>query len=135
VIDTSNPITARDGHVEFLDLPAGLTAAQYQQRILGDVRLVKAFNAICASEIDELAEPSGDDRVAILFAGDDPSAKETSARLIEDADFIPVDAGGLGDASILEPTSVEDALPVLTEREARGLVGDRLTANRIGQTE
>lgn len=135
VIDTSNPIRVRDGRVEFLDLPDGSTAARHQQRILGDVRLVKAFNAICASEIDELAERRGDERAAILFAGDDPSAKETAARLIADANFVPVDAGELADAAILEPTSIDDGLPVLTEREARGLVGSRLAANRVGQEE
>lgn len=126
VIDTSNPIAVRDGHVEFLGLPDGVTAAQYQQRVLGDVRLVKAFSAICASEIDELAERTGDERAAILFTGDDPSAKETAARLIADANFVPVDGGGLADASILDPASVEEALPVLTEREARKLLGDRV---------
>lgn len=124
VIDTSNPITMRDGRVEFLDLPDGSTAAQHQQRILGDVRLVKAFNAICASEIDELAERTGDERAAILLAGDDASAKETVARLIADANFVPVDVGALADASILEPTSTEDPLPVLTEPEARRLLGE-----------
>jgi predicted dinucleotide-binding enzyme len=127
VIDTSNPITVRDGQVEFLDIPDGLTAAQYQQLTLGDVRLVKAFNAICASEIDELATRTGDDRAAILIAGDDPTAKETTARLIADANFVPIDVGGLADASILEPASIEDGLPVVTEREARDLVRDRLT--------
>jgi hypothetical protein len=82
VIDTSNPIAVRDGHVEFLDLPDDLTAAQHQQRTLGDVRLVKAFNAICASEIDELAERTDDERAAVLLAGDDPRAMDTAARLI-----------------------------------------------------
>jgi hypothetical protein len=135
VVDTSNPITVRDGRVEFLDLPDGSTAAEYQQRILGEVRLVKAFNAVCASEIGELAERSGNERVAILFAGDDASAKETAARLIADANFVPVDAGGLADASILEPSSIEDALPVLTEREARDLVRDRSSTNRVEQKE
>lgn len=43
VIDTSNPITVREGQVEFLDIPGGLTAAQYQRHTLGNVRLVKAF--------------------------------------------------------------------------------------------
>lgn len=42
VIDTSNPITVRDERVEFLDVPGGLTAAQYQQLTLGEGRLVKA---------------------------------------------------------------------------------------------
>jgi len=122
VIDTSNPIAVRDGRVEFLDLPEGLTAAQYQQRTLGDVRLVKAFNAICASEIEELATRMGEERVAVLLAGDDPTAKETAAGLIEDANFVPVDVGDLADAAVLEPASTEEAPPVLTEREARLLV-------------
>jgi predicted dinucleotide-binding enzyme len=127
VIDTSNPITVRDGQVQFLDIPGGVTAAQHQQSTLGDVRLVKAFNAICASSIDELAARTSDGRAAILLVGDDPAAKETAARLVEDANFVPVDVGALADAAILEPISTEDALPVLTEREARRLVPDRAT--------
>jgi hypothetical protein len=132
VIDTSNPITVRDGRVEFLEIDEGMTAAEHQQRTLADTRLVKAFNAICASEIEELAEREGDERVAILLAGDDEPAKETAMRLIVDAHFTPVDVGALADASVLEPTSVEDVLPVLTEAEAGRLVRDRVTPEKRG---
>lgn len=66
--------------------------------------------------------------MAVLLAGDDPAAKETAAELIADANFVPVDVGGLADAPILEPTSTEESLPVLTERGARSLLRDR-TAN------
>jgi predicted dinucleotide-binding enzyme len=95
VIDTSNPITVRDGQVDFLDIPRGVTAAQHQQPTLGDVRLVKALNGICASSIDELAARTGDERVAVLLAGDDSAAKETAARLIADANSVPVDVATL----------------------------------------
>jgi predicted dinucleotide-binding enzyme len=88
---------------------------------------VKAFYTICASKIDELADRTGEERPAILFAGDDASAKGTPVRLIADANFVPVDTGALADASIFEPSSIEDALPVLTEHEARRLVPDRAT--------
>ncbi len=137
VIDTSNPIAVRDGQVEFLDVPDGLTSAQYLRSRLGDVRLVKAFNRLCPSSILELAPRTGDDRVAVPFVGDDPAAKETVAGLIEDAGFAPVDAGGLADARTLDPNSADDPRwgTGLTEREARALVEGRLTANRSGQEE
>lgn len=80
VIDTSNPIDVRDGWVEFLDVPDGLTAAQHQQSRLGDVRLVKAFNMLCPSSIHELAARTGDERAAVPFAGDDPVAEGDGGR-------------------------------------------------------
>ena len=56
VVDTSNAIAVRDGQVEFLDVPDGLTPAQYQRSRL-EVRLVKAFNMLCPRPILELAAP------------------------------------------------------------------------------
>lgn len=129
VIDTSNPIVVRDGEVEWLDIPVVLTAAQYQLLQLGDVRLVKAFNLLCASSIEEDARRTGDDRVAVLFVGDDRAGRRTAATLIADAGFVPVDAGGLVDARIIEPASVDDWLQPLTGDEASRLVQDR-TAGR-----
>lgn len=121
VLDTSNPITMRDGRVEFLTVPDGLTAAAHQQRTLGPVRLVKAFNLICASQIDQLATRVGDQQAAVLFVGNEPAAKQTVARLITDAGFIPVDAGALADATVIELASVDDWPPTLTGDEARRL--------------
>jgi hypothetical protein len=106
VVDTSNPITIRDGQLEFLTVPDGVTAAQHQQRTLGPVRLVKAFNLICASQLDRLTRRTGDERVIIPYVGDDPAAKQAVATLIADAHFVPVDAGTLAEATALEPSSL-----------------------------
>lgn len=124
VVDTSNAITVGDGQVEFLDVPDGLTPAQYQRSRLGDVRLVKAFNMARPNSIFELAARTGDDRVAVPFVGDDAAAKQTVAGLIEDAGFAPVEAVGLPDARALDPNSADDPRwgTGLTEREARALV-------------
>lgn len=115
VVDTSNPITVRDGQVEFLTVPDGLTAAEHQQRTLGPVRLVKAFNLICASQLDELAQRTGDQRVVVRFVGNDPAAKQSVARLIADTNFIPVDVGTLAGAGAIEPASLDTWPGLLTK--------------------
>lgn len=132
VIDTSNPITVRDGQVEFLANPDGLTAAEHHQRILGPVRLVKAFNLLCASDFDELAQRTGAQQAAVLFVGNDADAKRTVATLITDAGFVPVDAGALADAEVIQPASVDDAPPTLTGDEARRLVAGRAVLTSSG---
>lgn len=98
---------------------------RHQQRTLGDVRLVKAFNLICDSEdLGELAQRTGDNRVSVPFAGDDRVARRTTATLIGDVGFVPIDVGDLADAGIIEPASRAD-VPPLAELDARRFVAAR----------
>ena len=57
VIDASNPVLYRDGMLVWQDVPPGLTAAEHQRERLGDVRLVKTFSTVCASQLLELRSP------------------------------------------------------------------------------
>jgi predicted dinucleotide-binding enzyme len=61
-------------------------------------RTVKAFNTVFAQFF---AEPPGA-RPTLVYAGDDPEAKEIVAGLIRDAGFEPVDAGDHSQAADLE---------------------------------
>ncbi len=66
--------------------------------LAGGAHTVKAFNTVFAQFFaDPPATPP-----TLVFAGDDPAAKESVAGLIRDAGFDPVDAGGHAQAADLE---------------------------------
>jgi 8-hydroxy-5-deazaflavin:NADPH oxidoreductase len=98
VIDTTNPFGA--GGV--VDLPDGLTSAQFNQRRMPGARLVKAFNTLTSAFQASAATRPAETRAVLFFAGDDADAKATVRRLIEDAGFVPGDLGGLGDSGPME---------------------------------
>jgi predicted dinucleotide-binding enzyme len=79
--------------------PGGLDSlAAYVKQLTG-AHVAKAFNTEFARLYDRVAEqeaPPG-----CLYCGDD-EAKETTAQLIHDAGYEPVDAGGLENARMLE---------------------------------
>lgn len=91
VLDLSNPIKVRDGQVELVAVPDGRTAAEHQQATLGPVRLVKAFNLVCAAQLDAVTRPR-------------PGRQARGGHLVADANFAPVDACTLADAAATEPT-------------------------------
>ena len=98
VIDTTNQFGAEGWE----EIPEGLTAAQLNQRRMPGARLVKAFNTLTAGFQAEAAGRTGPDRVAMFMCGDDEDAKRVVAGLIDDAGFVPIDAGGLADATPME---------------------------------
>jgi hypothetical protein len=58
--------------------------------------VVKAFNHIYAAELTTHGQPAGSkNRRALVIAGDDPAAKATVSRLIDQLGFDVVDAGPL----------------------------------------
>jgi predicted dinucleotide-binding enzyme len=61
--------------------------------------VAKAFNTNFAALYEQLGEAGS--RPSCLYCGDD-EAKETTAQLIRDAGYEPVDAGGLENARLLE---------------------------------
>jgi hypothetical protein len=79
--------------------PGGLDSlAAYVKQVSG-ANVAKAFNTMFAALYDQV----GEQRVppSCLYCGED-AAKETTAQLIRDAGFEPVDAGGLENARLLE---------------------------------
>lgn len=92
MLDTSNPVTDRDGNMATAaqQKGAGLSTAQY----LPGARVVRAFNCIPA---DSLARQSNrqPERIAIPIGGDDAEALRVAERLVRDAGFDPVVVGNL----------------------------------------
>jgi 8-hydroxy-5-deazaflavin:NADPH oxidoreductase len=95
VLDTGNPYPQRDGPMalEARRKGTGVASAEY----LPGTRLVRAFNAIRASDLASQAHHSGE-LYAIPLAGDDPQALAAAGRLVRDAGFEPVVVGGLARA-------------------------------------
>jgi predicted dinucleotide-binding enzyme len=98
VIDTTNQF--EDGVVE---LPGGVTAAQFNRQRMPGARLVKAFNTLTSGFQAQASGREGPDRVVMFVCGDDAGAKTVASELIDDAGFTPFDLGGLADAAPMEP--------------------------------
>lgn len=98
VIDTTNQFS--QGGV--VDLPDGISAAEYNQRRMPGATLVKAYNTLTSGFQASSAGRTGPDRVVLFYAGEDPEAKATVAKLIDDSGFTPVDMGGWATVRYME---------------------------------
>ena len=95
VIDTTNYYPERDGHILELDNES-TTTSELLQAHLPTSKVVKAFNHIYAAELTTDGQPAGSkNRRALVIAGDDPDAKATVTRLLDQFGFDTVDAGPL----------------------------------------
>lgn len=92
VLDATNPFAARDGDVGVWarDKGAGLASAE----LLPGARIVRAFNAVGATRLPEIAAGQRE-RPGMPMASDDQKAVEIASRLVRDAGFEPVLVGGL----------------------------------------
>jgi predicted dinucleotide-binding enzyme len=98
VIDTLNYYPQRDGHIADLDLEKTTTSEMVQQH-LPTSHVVKAFNHIYAAELTTHGQPAGSpNRRALAIAGNDPSAKQTVAGLLDQFGFDTVDMGPLSES-------------------------------------
>lgn len=98
VIDTGNYYPERDGQIEVLD-SRSTTTSQMLAAALPGARVVKAFNAILAKDLETDGKPDGSpNRRALPFAGDDAQAKHIVSGLLDQLGFDPVDAGALADS-------------------------------------
>ena len=95
VIDTNNYYPERDGHIAELDNES-TTTSELLQAHLPTSKVVKAFNHIYAAALTTDGQPAGTkNRRALAIAGDDPGAKATVTRLLDQFGFDTVDAGPL----------------------------------------
>ena len=95
VVDTNNYYPERDGHIPELD-DESTTTAELLQAHLPTSKVVKAFNHIHAFQLTTDGRPAGStNRRALVIAADDPEAKATVARLLDEFGFDAVDAGPL----------------------------------------
>ena len=94
IIDTSNPVSPRDGDraPEWQKKGAGVSTAE----LLHNNRVVRAFNCIPAASLASNGNRQPE-RLAIPIGGDDKAALEIAERLIRDAGFDAVVVGSLAD--------------------------------------
>lgn len=98
VIDTNNYYPERDGHIAELDNES-TTTAELLQAHLPSSKVVKAFNHIYASQLTTDGQPGGTaNRRALVIAGNDPGAKATVTKLLDQFGFDTVDAGPLSES-------------------------------------
>jgi predicted dinucleotide-binding enzyme len=88
-------------------------------------RVIKAFNTLR----DETLWNRSGQGLVIFYAGDFPLMKKKIAGLIEDAGFVPYDAGPLREGKKQEP-GTERYLKELTLDEARRLAGEEGAGGR-----
>jgi 8-hydroxy-5-deazaflavin:NADPH oxidoreductase len=123
VIDVNNYYPPRDGHLAAID-NGDKASSEILAAHLPTSRIVKAFNAIMATQIAEHATPPGTPhRRAIPIAGDDEQAKRTVAELIDQIGFDTVDVGSLVDGRRIESTDAWG--PVLDSGALRTLMDAR----------
>jgi predicted dinucleotide-binding enzyme len=91
VIDTSNPIVARDGDmaVAAREKGAGLSSMEF----LPGARIVRAFNAVGYARMADARSRS--ERMGMPIAGDDQDAITVASALVRDVGYEPVMVGTL----------------------------------------
>ncbi|HZZ02294.1 NADPH-dependent F420 reductase [Paraburkholderia sp.] len=98
VIDTCNYYPDRDGQIEALD-SRSTTTSQMLAAALPGAKVVKAFNAILAKDLETDGKPADvPNRRALPIASDDEQAKHAVSALLDQFGFDPVDTGGLADS-------------------------------------
>jgi 8-hydroxy-5-deazaflavin:NADPH oxidoreductase len=98
VIDTTNQF----GSSGVVELPGGMSAAEFNALRMPGARLVKAYNTLTAGFQAESAGRTGPDRVVMFYAGEDAEAKQVVAQLIEESGFTAVDMGGWDTVRFME---------------------------------
>ncbi|CAB3725128.1 NADPH-dependent F420 reductase [Paraburkholderia rhynchosiae] len=126
VIDTCNHYPDRDGRIEALENGV-TTTSQLLAAALPGAKVVKAFNAILAKDLEtDPTAPGTPNRRALPLAGGHEQAKRVVSELVDQFGFDPVDAGGLADS-----WRFERAKPVYCIRHDRaGIVAGLAAARR-----
>ncbi|MFB3906437.1 MAG: NADPH-dependent F420 reductase [Acidobacteriota bacterium] len=120
VVDTGNYYPReRDGRID--EIEAGMTESRWVAQQLGRP-VVKAFNNIYARHLFERGKPAGSPgRIALPIAGDDPAAKATVSRMVDQLGFDPVDAGSLDESWRQQPGTPVYTADLDAEGVRRGL--------------
>ncbi|MGH8996642.1 MAG: NADPH-dependent F420 reductase [Acidimicrobiales bacterium] len=102
VVDTGNYYPRqRDGLIEAIE--GGTTESRWVSEQLGHP-VVKAFNGIYSQHLLDHHAPAGTPgRIALPVAGDDPAAKATVIKLVDELGFDGVDAGSLDESWRQQP--------------------------------
>jgi predicted dinucleotide-binding enzyme len=117
VIDATNPYIDDQMNVQQFDEKT--SSSEEIARKLEGAKIIKAFNTLR----DETLWNRSGQGIVIFYAGDYPLMKGKVAQLIEDAGFVPYDAGALREGKKQEP-GTDRYLKELTLEEARRLAGE-----------
>lgn len=87
-----------------LGLPTDRTISMAEElaQLIPDAKVVEAFNLTFAEILASSSRSFNGEYASIFYCGDDAEAKALVAQLIVDADYEPIDAGGLQTARMLE---------------------------------
>lgn len=97
VVDTMNYYPQRDGVIADLE-DESTTTSELLAAHLPESAVVKAFNNIYVGHLGSLGRPSGaPDRSALAIAGDDPTAKATVTKLLDEIGYDTLDLGPLAE--------------------------------------
>jgi len=103
IVDVGNYYPFRDGHIDELD--NGLADSAWVEKQIGRP-VIKAFNSIVSNSLAEAGRPAGSrDRIALPISGDNPTAKQIVAQLIDRIGFDPVDLGAIAESWRQQPGS------------------------------
>ena len=102
VIDTGNYYPSlRDGALPALE-QSDIDSLWVEEQL--GIAIVKVFNSILATSINNLGRPKGDiNRIAIAVSGDDAKAKEIVFKLVDDLGFDPFDIGTIAQSWKQQP--------------------------------
>ncbi|MGZ5618916.1 MAG: NADPH-dependent F420 reductase [Usitatibacter sp.] len=119
VLDTCNPIQARDGEMAIAAREKGTGVASAE--LLPGARLVRAFNEVGYAALRSETNRAGE-KVAIPLAADDKDAMQVAIRLVKDAGFEPVVMGALSTARTFDVGTAVFG-KALTAKELREKLG------------
>jgi predicted dinucleotide-binding enzyme len=123
VVDANNYYPDRDGPIPELDSGEATTSELTAAHLKG-AKVVKAFNAIMANDLEKDGLPAGSaGRRALPMAGDDKAAKAVVARLVDEFGFDVVDAGLLSEGWRFERARPAYCVPFKRDELAAVLAG------------
>ena len=123
VVDANNYYPDRDGPIPELDSGKATTSELTAAHLKG-AKLVKAFNAIMANDLEKDGLPAGSvGRRALPLAGDDKAAKAVVAKLMDEFGFDMIDAGPLSEGWRFERARPAYCVPFKRDELAKVLAG------------
>ena len=94
--------------------------------------MVKAFNNIYVGHLGTLGRPHGaPDRSALAIAGDDPTAKKTVGRLLDEIGFDTLDLGPLAEGWRIQRDTAAYGTPYAADPADWGAGGRQVTAEEL----
>lgn len=125
VMDANNYYPERDGHIVALD-EKKTTTSQLLAEHLGQSKVVKAFNAIMAPDVQAAGHMKGtNEKRALPIAGDDREAKDAVRTFIVQLGFDVVDAGPLSESWRFEEGRPVYCVPLTAAQLTKALADTR----------